>query len=378
MNTQKLNIETINLKLRDIGFSQSMLADKLSVSREAVSKWLNGESFPRPKLLLQLAGVLSLSFDQLVLTDKLSEPVVAFRKTARTKIKDTDNQRAKDMGEMLKKIAPYLSRKNLSLPSVLKDPINDYDYIQAAAREIREKIRPSNGVISYDNLISFFSDLHSTLVPVLWGQTGRHENALHIYLPDSETTWVYLNLDTNIVDFKFWMAHELGHIKSPQLRGSEGEDFAEGFAGALLYPSENAGELYNRLNANKNIGLVVNEIKKEAEQFLISPNTVYKQINAFATAKKVPLLNINQNAFYGACSNFSKEYPNISKNLFKDEHPEISQFIDTVTSVFKTDFYRALERCVKKEQNGSGFVQRVLDIPALDAREIYDILVKAE
>jgi len=378
MNIDRLNTEAINVKLRDFGFSQRTLAEKLSVSPEAVSKWIKGESFPRPKLLLQLAGILSLSFEQLVLTDKLSEPVIAFRKTARTKIKYTDNQRAKDMGEMLKKIVPHLTRSNLSLPSVLKDPINDYEYMQAAAREIRDKIRPADGVITYDDLISFFSDLHATLVPVLWGQSGRHENALHIYLPDSETTWVYLNLDTNLIDFKFWMAHELGHIKAPQLRGSEGEDFAEGFAGALLYPSENTGELYNTLSTNRNIGAVVNAIKKEADKFLISPNTVYKQLNSYALAKKVPCLGIEERSFYGACTNFSKEYQIVSKALFVDEHPAPSEFIDTVTSVFKTDFYRALGRCVKKEQNGSGFVQRVLDIPALDAREIYDILVKAE
>lgn len=57
------------------------------------------------------------------------------------------------------------------------------------------------------------------------------------FLPESDTTWVYLNLDTNVHDLKFWMAHELGHCLSPSLTGTEvAEDFADAFAGALLFP----------------------------------------------------------------------------------------------------------------------------------------------
>lgn len=378
MNTQKLNIESISLKLRDLGFTQSTLADKLSVSREAVSKWMSGESFPRPKLLLQLATILDLSFEQIALADKAGEPVVAFRKKAHTKTGDDDYSRAKEMGEMLKKIVPYLKTANLSQPSVLKNPINDYEYIQAAAKEIRDKINPSKEAISYDELITFFYDLHATLIPVLWGVKGHHENALHIYLPDSDTTWIYLNLDTNLIDFKFWMAHELGHMKTPQLRSEDGEVFSDSFAGALLFPEKYAGALYDSLGKEKNIGTVVNVIKRTAKNFEISPNTVFTQINTFAAAKRVPLLDIDQKNFYGACSNFLKEYPVVSKTLFSDKKPHPSDFIETVSSVFKTDFYGALARCVTKDKNGSGFVERVLDIPALDAREIYDFLVKAE
>lgn len=34
------------------------------------------------------------------------------------------------------------------------------------------------------------------------------------------------------------MAHELGHCMSPGLEGDEAEDFADAFAGCLLYPAE--------------------------------------------------------------------------------------------------------------------------------------------
>jgi len=42
----------------------------------------------------------------------------------------------------------------------------------------------------------------------------------------------------NIHDFKFWMAHELGHCLSPSLTGEDAEDFADGFVGALLFPKD--------------------------------------------------------------------------------------------------------------------------------------------
>jgi hypothetical protein len=77
------------------------------------------------------------------------------------------------------------------------------------------------------------------LVPYLpfdWGKKGRHENALHIFLPDFMTTWVYLNLDVTVHDYKFWMGHELDHGLAPELTGDEAEDFADAFAGALLFP----------------------------------------------------------------------------------------------------------------------------------------------
>ena len=84
---------------------------------------------------------------------------------------------------------------------------------------------------------------------VLWGTKKTHENAIHIYLPDSQTTWVYLNLETNVHDFKFWMAHELGHCLSPSLSGNEAEDFADGFAGLLLFPKVLAESAYHQILA---------------------------------------------------------------------------------------------------------------------------------
>lgn len=80
----------------------------------------------------------------------------------------------------------------------------------------------------FNHLIGRFKDLQSVIVPVLWGkQESHHANALHIYLPQHASTWVYLNLDSNAFDFMFWMAHELAHAYTSAVCSTdEDEDFA--------------------------------------------------------------------------------------------------------------------------------------------------------
>ena len=70
-----------------------------------------------------------------------------------------------------------------------------------------------------------------------WGALQNHKNALHILLPQERVTFIFLNLDTHLEDFKFWMAHELAHVFTPQLAGKdEGGDFADAFCGRLAVP----------------------------------------------------------------------------------------------------------------------------------------------
>lgn len=47
-------------------FSQESLADKMSVSRQTISKWENGDAYPSTKHILMLTKVLNCSMDELV------------------------------------------------------------------------------------------------------------------------------------------------------------------------------------------------------------------------------------------------------------------------------------------------------------------------
>lgn len=53
--------------------SQEDLANQLSVSRQAISKWEQNSGYPEMEKLIQLAGILDLSLDRLVLGEKTIE-----------------------------------------------------------------------------------------------------------------------------------------------------------------------------------------------------------------------------------------------------------------------------------------------------------------
>jgi transcriptional regulator with XRE-family HTH domain len=62
------------------GLSQTAVAERLGVSKEAVSQWLKEKSFPCPNKLLQFAKLLQLSFSELVINEEDDDPLIAFRK----------------------------------------------------------------------------------------------------------------------------------------------------------------------------------------------------------------------------------------------------------------------------------------------------------
>ena len=55
------------------GWSQEELADKLSVSRQAVSKWESAQSVPDLQRVIQLAEIFNVSTDYL-LKDEVEAP----------------------------------------------------------------------------------------------------------------------------------------------------------------------------------------------------------------------------------------------------------------------------------------------------------------
>ena len=61
----KINEKIYSLRKKS-GWSQDELADKLSVSRQSVSKWETGDSVPEPTKLLALAKIFSVTTDYLL------------------------------------------------------------------------------------------------------------------------------------------------------------------------------------------------------------------------------------------------------------------------------------------------------------------------
>ena len=376
MNNQ-LNVSQASIRAKELGLSQAKLAKLLEVSREAVSQWFKNEKFPRPDKLLKLAKILKLSFTELVTeVPTANEPIVAFRKKGSHKITHEYFEQARDMGRILACLVPGLTFDELIQPAILRSPSCDYTYVQKVARRIRADIGVSdNDKIDFQSLIKFFNDLHAILIPVLWGSKDNHENALHIYLPESMTTWIYLNLDCRLHDFKYWMAHELGHVHAPQLKEEEGENFADAFAGALLVPEELAKKEYAHLRRLANIGKQINRLKDVASQLVVSPLTVYFEINKYAESSKLPKIDLeSEREIFRANTNFNKDYSLVSKYLFDTSTPASDQYIASAEDIFCSPFFAVLKAHIVKNHKSASFIQSLLNVPLSDAQGIHEEL----
>lgn len=372
---KRIDFDQINRAMENAGLSQADIARHLTVSRESVRKWLSGESFPRPDKLLRLGKLLELGFSELVIREEAHPPIVAFRKMRGTKTKEHHIDRAQTMGRMLRHLVQYLPFDVLSMPPVLKEPHSHYEYLQKVVQLVRREIMvEANETIDFHHLIRQFNKLQAVIIPVLWGCKQRHENATHIHLPDSQTTWVYLNLDVNVHDFKFWMAHELGHCLAPQLRGDEAEDFADAFAGTLLFPHELASSAYKKIARLPDEQEKLREIMALAKTHIISPLTIYKQINFYAASFKQKELDLEPK-IHAWITRFNKGYLNVSNTLFENEMPpESATYIEVSADIFETPFFEMLRKYLKDQHKSPGFVQTVMDIPLLDARSLHDAL----
>jgi transcriptional regulator with XRE-family HTH domain len=374
---KQLNLERINRQLERLGLSQAQVSSELGVSREAVSKWLKNKTFPRPEKLLRLARFLRLSFDEIVTRiETTNEPVVAFRKKGSHKISADYIQNAKFTGALLEKLVPSLPFDSFSRPPSLINPRLDYQYIQRVAKGVRLEIGEGDeSEIHFQNLITFFNKYHAVIIPVFWGTKHQHENALHIFLPKTMTTWIYLNLDSKIYDFKFWMAHELGHVKSPNLKEDMAEDFADAFAGALLVSKEMAEKEYVHLRRLATVPKQINRLKQVAEVLVVSPITIYYEINKYAKDAKKPKIDLERDReIYKATTNFGKEYPTVSQVLFDNKKPTPSEYISCPKKTFDSPFFEAVTAFLKENKKPAGFIQSVLNLPLADAQLLYEEL----
>ncbi len=368
-----MKTEALRKALADHGLTQKDLANKLGVSAQAITNWLKGKDFPRPATLLKLASTLHLSFEQMVQTDDVSRPVVAFRKKGSAKTTNAHINKAEEMGMLLKPLVSYLPEQQ-ALRTLITTPSTNYDKLQAAALQTRNRLGIGDqAILGYESLIGEFRNSGAVLVPVMWGAKQRHENAIHIRLPQEDVTFILLNLDTRLEDFKFWMAHELAHVYTPDLAGSEeGEDYADTFAGALLFPAPCAEECYKAARKKTSNGGVMRALLKCADKHLISLNTVYQQVKQYAEANSLPALVIDENNMHATRN--SHTGPLISEALFDPVPPMPDVYIASCEHAFQSDFFRSLKQMLQERETGPSYLQQILDISIRDAKSLYEEL----
>lgn len=373
---KSLNINLVKERLVEYGFNQSKISKELDVSREAVSQWMNNKVIPKPAKLLSLGKLLNLSYSDLIINEDFHEPQIAFRKVGNSKTKDSHIKRAKEMGYALEQLVEYLPPELMIKPPELKTPHDNYEYIQNVVKVIRDRFNITDWEIKFTEVINIINDFNAILIPVMLGSQKAHENALHIYLPESKTTWIYINLDTKIFDFKFWLTHELGHILTPSINGNEAENFADNFAGAFLFPREIAEIKYKDIVQLRRKQERVNLIIDIARELIISPITILKEIEKYSKINNLKNVDVGEN-FYASCTKFTNYYKLISENVFGLQKPNVEHYINVSKEKFGTIFFDLLKKYNEKEGLTSGYIKTVLNLPPTDVKEIFSYLTNA-
>ena len=369
-----LNTVAISSKMEKLGMNQASIAEKLSVSREAVSNWLKNETMPRPPALLALSKLLNLPFDEIVSTDKTAIGSFAYRTNRNTKVTSEKATTADEMMHALTMMSSFFHFSSAFSVSTLTNPVLDYSYIQQIVTSIRSSMSVSNEThITEKQIFNYYKQFATVFVPVLWGRNG--DDGLHISLTDCPIHFIYLNLQKNNADFKFWILHELAHILTPSIASNIKEEFADEFAGAFLYPDSVAKEFYKTLTENKNTGIVINKIIAEASSWDISPITVFKQLQAYAAQNSLTPLNFN---IYPACQNYMKTVKLVSDILFNEESPSVDKYIDQTKTYYETQIWDVLTKYLKESHKSAGFVQKLLNISYSDAKGVYDYLINGK
>lgn len=367
--------EVVKKALQSCGWTQKDLAREIGVTAQAVTNWLQGTDFPRPDKLLKFATTLKLGFADLVVGVTKDQPIIAFRKKGGAKTTDTHILKAMTMGALLRPLIQFLPQLH-TLRVQIPMPSTQYDKLQATALELRTRLGMSGGeVLSYEHLIDQFETNGAVIVPVLWGEKQNHKNALHIFLPKEQATFIFLNLDTRLEDFKFWMAHELAHVYTPDIAGSEaGEDFADALAGALLFPKSVAELVYPHVVRQRSTQGEIRELLRLASAHSISFFSVFCEINRYAKAHKLPILRSKERDIHAIRNSLRGKL--MSEILFESTPPEPSAYINAAQRVFHSAFFLAVQKMIKVEGTGPGYLHQIMDIPLLDASSIHKELCR--
>jgi transcriptional regulator with XRE-family HTH domain len=357
------------------GWTQKQLADAVGVSAQSVTNWLKGDDFPRPDKLLKLATTLKLRLDDLIDKPVKEQAVVAFRRRAATKTTERHVAKAHAMAALLRPLVDYLPPLR-ALRTELPKPSTAYDDLQRIAAQVRDKLGiGQQATLDYSTLIREFAANDAFIVPVLWGEKQHHGNALHILLPAPRVTFIYLNLDTHIEDFKFWMAHELAHVYTPNLAGKdEGEDFADALAGALLFPRPLAERAWRDAAAAPRKAAGIAALQRHAAEHAISLFTVYGQAQAYAHSKGLAPLTLDPNKDIHAVRN-SARGELVSSLLFDPMPPEPAAYIAAAHNVFGSEFFNSVQRMLRDRGTGPAYLQQVLDVPLADAVALHNTLL---
>lgn len=372
---RRLNHDLVRTTAEKAGYTFTSLAQAMEVSKESVSKWLNGDAVPRPGKAIKLGRLLQLSYEQMFgARDRSGLPVVAFRLTRNRAPTEEHQDRARELGRMYEQLVPYLPFSRFEAPPRLKAPALDYDYLNDLCSALRREMGLEADVpVSLPTLFKHLSEkLQAVVVPVFWShRAGGAELAAHIYSPSTKTTWIPFNLDTKLWDARFWIAHELAHAYTFDVLDEEaGELFSDAFAGTLVFPEKLAKAAYEAMRGMRAKSRKLEVLRRFANHMHISPICVAKQIDRYAQARGLEPVQAEYPGIYPALHESTKAEKTVGQEFFGSEEPSVHQLMEVADRVLKTPFFDTLSKYLKANGGDPAFIHALLDCSLSDAKAL--------
>jgi len=162
-------------------------------------------------------------------------------------------------------------------------------------------------------------------------------------------------------------------VLTPKLSGkNEGEDFADAFAGALLYPKACAEHAYRAISQQSTYDGGMEILLKQADAHMISLNTVFQQVQQYAKANKLMMLPIEDRSIHAVRNTLRG--PLVSATMFDPMPPSPQRYIAACENTFQTGFFLALKRMIHSSGTGAPYIRQVLDTPLQDAHALHEEL----
>jgi transcriptional regulator with XRE-family HTH domain len=347
-----LNIQLLQEKRQALGLSGAQLATLCGVTREAVSNWLNGDSEPRPSKAVKLANALGLTLREVLgVPQELQEPVVAYRTRSNRAVSGDAAEAAKELAESVRRLRPFIQKQESIRAPRDNEPKASESHVRAIASEMRSRVGLSDhDVVEEKHLLELFRHFGAILVPVFWGlDRERHENALSVYLPDEETSFVVFNIGCHTEDYLYWMSHELGHCLSlHSLQGKAGEDYAEFFAQHFLFTPALAAAC-SKAVGSQTASAAFKVVDTWAERHGISAVTVLRAVDKYRLANSIQSEKLESPAFWQRYQIAKRSSEPVVRRLCGVDTPSASEVVALAESKFRSPVYAALGKLQRAE-----------------------------
>lgn len=223
------------------GMTQQQLADAVkevgfSITKQAISKYETGKSFPSARFMLLASGVLDVPSSYLFHQPEIEVRWSAFRRQSRF---------GKTKQEALKAYAADLAELQVELHSLLYPnapaalpepvPVRRFEEAEARANHLRKKWKVGDRPL--DNLVQTAED--KGMIVIGWDDESGEFDGLSGWCGNYPVTVINQNRSADRI--RFTLAHEIGHLVMDTSNAVEDkEKLAHRFAAAFLVPAEHA------------------------------------------------------------------------------------------------------------------------------------------